>query len=139
MAEVLAREIAKLHHEVQSLQAQLQGRPAATTKDLSLVPLVPKWAGTSRSISVQEFFDTVIIVAVVVKWMRADKIRITTLKLTDTARTFYNTTSEFHAEDITWSSYKDIFLRRLKDTWTDQFHFCQLQTARQRKDESPQI
>jgi hypothetical protein len=136
MAEALAREVARLQLEVQSLQAQLQTR-AAATKDLSLVPLVPKWSGKSKSISVQDFLDTIESAASVGKWTDEDMILIATLKLTDTARTFYIATPELHAADITWPSYKSIFLQRFKDTRTDQFHFCQLQSSRQRKDESP--
>jgi hypothetical protein len=64
MVEVSAREIAKLQLEIQNLQQQLQDRPVAMAKDLSLVSLVPKSTGTSRLISVQEFFDMVESVAV---------------------------------------------------------------------------
>jgi hypothetical protein len=115
-----------LQLEVQSLQAQLQTR-AAATKDLSLVPLVPKWSGTPKSASVHEFFDAIESAASIGKWSSEDMMRIATLKLTDTARAFYNATPELHAADITWSSYKSLFLRRFKDVRADQFHFGQLQ------------
>jgi hypothetical protein len=58
MAEGVAQQIARLQLEVQNLQAQIQMRSAAT-KDLSLVPLVPKWAGTDKTIPLHEFFDTI--------------------------------------------------------------------------------
>jgi hypothetical protein len=76
MVEVLSREIAKLQIVVQNLQSQLQDTPAGATKDLSVLPLVPMWAGTSRSISVRKFFDTMESVAVIGRWIGEDKIRI---------------------------------------------------------------
>jgi hypothetical protein len=126
MEEALAREMARLQLEVQSLQAQLQ------TKDLSHVPLLSKWSGTSKSASVQEFFDAIESAASIRKWLSEDVIRIAT----QVDRTFYNATPELHAVDITWYSYKSLFLRRFKDIGADQFHFCQLQSSRQCRDES---
>jgi hypothetical protein len=54
MAEPIAQQMARLQLEVQNLQVQLQSRSPAT-KDLSLVALVPKWAGTNKAISLKEF------------------------------------------------------------------------------------
>ena len=50
---------------------------------------------------------------------------------------FYNGCPELHAEGVTWDSFKNALSQRFKDTHSDQFHFMQLQTARQRKNESP--
>ena len=55
MAETVAQQMAKLQTEVQNLQAQLQARPTAT-KDLSLIALVPKWAGNDKAIPLHEIF-----------------------------------------------------------------------------------
>jgi hypothetical protein len=140
MTDALAREVAKLQLQVQTLQEQLRDRPATTqtalTKDLSLVPLVPKWAGTSKSTLVKEFFDTVDSVGNIGKWSGEDKIRITTLKLVDTAKAFYNATPELHVADLTWPRYKEIFLARFKDSRDEQFHHAQLHNARQSKHET---
>ena len=65
-------------------------------------------------------------------------MRIATLKLTDVARAFYNGTLELHDQRITWAAYKTAFQNRFRDVRTEQFHFSQLQMARQKKDESPQ-
>jgi len=65
-------------------------------------------------------------------------IRIATLKLTDITRAFYNGTIELHDQRISWAAYKTAFQNRFRDVRTDQFHFEQLQMARQKKDESPQ-
>jgi hypothetical protein len=50
MAEPVA-QLAKLQLEIQTLQARLQ----ATTKHLSLVSLIPKWSGNTKSGSLHEF------------------------------------------------------------------------------------
>ena len=65
-------------------------------------------------------------------------VRIAVLKLTDNARSFYNVNLELHDEKITWAAFKAAFQKRFRDVRTDQFHFTQLQMAKQRKDESPQ-
>jgi len=64
-------------------------------------------------------------------------MQIAALKLTDSARTFYNTCLELHAEDATWDNFKKAFRERFRDVHTDQYHL-RLQTARQAKHEGPQ-
>jgi len=46
--------------------------------------------------------------------------------------------SRTHEKDVTWRMLKSLFNQWFKDTHTDQYHFMQLQTARQEKNESPQ-
>jgi hypothetical protein len=65
-------------------------------------------------------------------------MQIAALKLTVSARTFYNTCLELHAEDATWENLKKAFRERFRDVHTDQYHFIRLQTARQAKHEGPQ-
>ena len=55
MAETVAQQMAKLQTEVQNLQAQFQAIPTAT-KNLSLIALVPKWAGNDKAIPLHEIF-----------------------------------------------------------------------------------
>jgi hypothetical protein len=71
-------------------------------------------------------------------WSNEDMVRTATLKLTDVARTFYNKTLELHDENIMWTAFKAAYRDRFRDVKTDQYHFTQLQMARQRKDESAQ-
>jgi hypothetical protein len=133
MAETTTQQLARLQLEMQRLQTQLQASSAAT-KDLSLVSLVPRWAGT---VPLSEFLESIENVARIGRWMYDDKIRIAILKLSDTARAFFNAHLELHSPDLTWAAFKDAFTR-FKDVRSDQFHYTQLQTARQRRDESPQ-
>ena len=51
---------------------------------------------------------------------------------------FYQGCTELHAESTTWQSFKNAFRRRYEDVHTDQYNFTKLQTARQKKGESPQ-
>jgi hypothetical protein len=60
------------------------------------------------------------------------------MRLTDVARIFYNGALELHGNDVTWTTFKNAFYQRFRDVSIDQFHFTQLQSAKQRKDESPQ-
>ena len=137
MAETVAQQMAKLQTEVQNLQAQLQARPTAT-KNLSLIALVPKWAGNDKAIPLHEFFETIEITARIANWSQEEMVRIAVLKLTHTTTAFYTVNLELHNEKITWTAFKAAFYKRFRDVRTDQFHFTQLQMAKQRKDESPQ-
>jgi hypothetical protein len=87
---------------------------------------------------VNEFFEIVDSTARVGNWSETDKIQITVLKLTDTAKAFYSGSLELHAPDITWETFKAHCRKRFRDVPNDQFHFVQLQTARQRRDGTPQ-
>jgi hypothetical protein len=74
MTEAVAQHMAKLQLEVQSLQAQLQMRPSVT-KDLSLVSLIPKWAGNDKAVPLHFFFK-VECSARVGNWANADMIQV---------------------------------------------------------------
>jgi len=107
-------------------------------KDLSLISLVPKWSGSESAVSLEEFFENIESALKICRWHSSDCMQIVALKLTDSARTFYNTCLELHAEDATWDKFKKAFRERFGDVHTDQYHFIRLQTARQAKHEGPQ-
>jgi hypothetical protein len=66
------------------------------------------------------------------------KIQLVVLKVTDAARSFYTSASELHSSEVTWNQFKAAFHKRFRHVQSDQFHFMQLQSARQEKGESPQ-
>ena len=45
---------------------------------------------------------------------------------------------ELHGDQVTWAKFKSVFQHRFRDVHTDQYHFTQLHTARQDRDESSQ-
>jgi hypothetical protein len=108
MAETVAQQMAKLQTEVQNLQAQFQAIPTAT-KNLSLIALVPKWAGDDKAIPLHEFFETIVRTARIANWSPEEMVRIEVLKLTDAARAFCNVNLELHDENITWTAFKTAF------------------------------
>jgi len=71
-------------------------------------------------------------------WAEAHCLQVAVLKLVESARTFYFSCPELHRESVTWQTFKAIFRERFKDVRTDQFHYMQLQTARQRRNDGPQ-
>jgi hypothetical protein len=76
--------------------------------------------------------------AKIVHWSEVECMQVAVLKLVDAARTFYCSCQEQHRDTASWQSFKANFRERLKDIRTDQFHYMQLQTARQRRNERPQ-
>jgi hypothetical protein len=130
-------ELAEARAEIQRLRERLSlGKPTVHT-DLSLVPLVPKWLGSESAVPLEEFFSTIESSAWIGKWHELDKLEVAILRLKDAAKIFYNGCSELHSEGVTWQKFKDAFRNRFKDVHTDQFHFTNLQTARQKENESP--
>ena len=95
---------------------------------------MPKWGGIDKAVPLMEFFDIIESTASFGNWSNEDIVRIATFKLTDVARTFYNGTLELHDRSITWTAFKAAFNDRFIDVRTDQYHFTQLQMARQKKD-----
>jgi len=94
--------------------------------------MVPKWSGTDKAVPLHEFFEILESTARVGNWSQGDLIRIAAMKLTDVARVFYNVNLELH-KDVTWTAFRNAFYKRFRNVRTDQFHFTQLQTAKQRK------
>ena len=119
-------KIENLRKEIAALKLRLT---ETTTKDLSLVTLIKNWTGTSASCGIQEFLNSVDTTADLGNWDEKDKVRVATLKLVDTARSFYTATPQFHQKDISWTDFKKVFLERFKDSRTDQFLFSQLQSV----------
>jgi hypothetical protein len=137
----LQEELATAKAEIRRLRESLAPRTSATLepvvrKDLSLISLISKWAGSESGVPIEEFFATIEGSARLGKWDEKDQIRITVLKLTGVARSFYNGCPELHEEDVTWQKFKSVFSQRFKDVHSDQYHLMKLQTARQAKSES---
>jgi len=134
----LKLELSEAQLEIQRLRERLSTTPPVVHKDLSLVSLVPKWSGAESAISLEEFFSSIEGSAKIGHWTETDCLQVAVLKLTETARTFYFSCPELHGETVTWHTFKAILRERFKDVRTDQFHYMQLQTARQRRNEGPQ-
>jgi len=138
MAEGFQKLVESLQAEISNLRAQVSPSRPTATKDLSLISLIPKWSGTEKSVSVKEFFEIVESSAKIGNWSEFDKIQITVLKLTEVAKAFYSSNPELQNTGISWENFKAKFLHRFRDVRSDQYHFMQLQTAKQKKHESVQ-
>ena len=134
----LKLELSEAQMEIQRLRDRLNTAPPTAHKDLSLISLVPKWSGPESAISLEELFSSIEGSAQIGHWAKADSPHVALLKLAESARTFYLSCPELHGETITWQSFKAIIRDRFKKVRTDQFHYMQLQTARQRRNEGPQ-
>jgi hypothetical protein len=122
--------------ELQARLEELQSRMDSSTKDLSLLNLVPKWAGTEKSGPLHEFLTAVENMADMGNWSERDKVRIATMRLEDAARTYVAAAPEFRGPSVTWENFKTALLQRFRDTRTDNFHYSQLHSAKQKADET---
>jgi hypothetical protein len=103
-----------------------------------LIFLVPRWSGSESAISLEEFFSSIEGSTKIGHWAEAGCIQLAILKLVDSVRTSNFLCPDLHAETVTWQCFKTAFRDRFKDVRTDQFHYMQMQTARQRRNEGPQ-
>jgi len=101
------------------------------------VSLVPKWSCSDTALPIQDLFEIIEGSGKIGNWTDADQIQVCALRLTDAARAFYSVTPELRDPTITWQEFKAHFVKRFRDVRGDQYHFSQLQMARQRKDETP--
>jgi hypothetical protein len=106
--------------------------------DLSLIFLVPKWSELDSAVTLEEFFASMEASAKIGRWEESDKREIAVLRLTGSAKLFYQGCTELHEEGVTWQFFKNAFRHRYKDKHTDQYHFKELQTIGQAKKENPQ-
>jgi hypothetical protein len=119
----LQNELTETKAELKRLRDSLASRPPTLHKDLSLVPLIPKWSGSDSPVNLEEFLSSVEAAARIGRWQDEDKREIAALKLTDSAKQFYQGCAELHEDSATWQTFKNAFRRRYQDVHTDQFHY----------------
>jgi len=137
MNDRLQAELAQTRLELQQLKERMETGAVTVHKDLSLVSLIPKWSGSDSTISLEEFFSGIESSVKIANWKQTDQLQIAILKLSGGADTFYQGCVELHTKETNWQTFKEAFRSRYKDVHTDQYHFTRLQTARQKKNESP--
>jgi len=84
------------------------------------------------------FIFTTEISARILQWEETDKVELTLLNVTVSAKTFYKGCSELHADSLTRPKFKTVFRNRYKADHTYQYHCTKLQIARQTKGEETQ-
>ena len=127
-------ELSETRNEVQRLKERMSLGAPTVHKDLSLISLVPKWSGQDFTVTLEEFFESIEASSRIGRWEQIDQIQIAALRLTGSARVFYQSLLSYTKKQ----AFKNAFKRRYKDTHTDQYHFTKLQTARQGRNESTQ-
>jgi hypothetical protein len=86
----------QLHAELAEAKAELQrvidrmsvGNPFLH-KDMSLITLVPKWDGSESAGNLEEFLTSVDTAARIGYWQDNDKTQVAVLKLSGSAKLFY--------------------------------------------------
>jgi hypothetical protein len=135
MADRLQADLAQTKLELQQLKERMDIGAVTVHKDLSLIP---KWSGAASTISVEEFFSSIESSAKIANWKQSDQLQTAVLKLCGGAKMFYQGCAKLHTQGTNWETYKEAFRSRYKDVHSDQYHFTRLQTAMQKKNESPQ-
>jgi hypothetical protein len=85
-------------------------------KDLALISLVPIWSGLNSGVTLEEFFASIEASAKIGRWQEDEQREIAVMRLTGSAKLFYQGCTELHEEGTTWQAFKNSFRRRYKDT-----------------------
>ena len=88
------KHLSDLHEtraEIQRLRDRLSIGTPTIHKDLSLISLIPKWSGSESAVPLEEFMCSMEGATKLGNWQYSDHVRIGALKLTDLARSYYNT------------------------------------------------
>ena len=133
----LQAKLQKTKSELLRLRARVFVGTLTIHKDLSLISLIPKWLGTDSTVTLEELFSNIEASARIGRWEDSDQREIEVLRLTGSAKLFYQVYTELHAKGATRENFKCAFRRRYKDIHADQYHYTKLQTVRQGKNESP--
>jgi hypothetical protein len=80
----LKAKLLEARKEMQWLRDNLVPANPPLLKELSLVSLIPKFAGNDSAISVHEFLSSIESIARLGRWTNEDKVEVTLLKLTGT-------------------------------------------------------
>jgi hypothetical protein len=67
-----------------------------------------------QGIPLYEFFEILESTARVGNWAQDDLFMIAAMRLTDVARIFCNGALELHESDVTWTTFKNSFYKRLR-------------------------
>jgi hypothetical protein len=89
MREALAQQLSKLQLKVQNLRARMMQTTSPAVRDMSVVSLVPKWAGTEKGIPLYEFLEAVERAAWLGNWSDKDRVHVAILRLQKNARVFF--------------------------------------------------
>jgi hypothetical protein len=63
---------------------------------------VSKWSGSDSTVTLDEFFASIEASTKIGRWEEIDQREIAVLRLTESAKLFYQGCSELHEEGTTW-------------------------------------
>ena len=105
---------------------------------ISVISVIPQWSGSDDTVTLDEFLESIESSGRIGRWTENDQREVAVLKLTGSAKLFYQCCDELHEQGATWQLFKEAFRQWYRDVHMEQYHFTKLQTARQGKNESPQ-
>jgi len=105
---------------------------------LSLISVIPKWSCSDDTVTLEEFEESIESSRSIRRWTENDQREVAVLKLTGSAKLFYQFCDENHEQEESCQLFKEALMQQYRDVHTDHYHFTKLQTARQGKIESPQ-
>ena len=100
--------------------------------------MIPKYSGSEVKGNIEEFLERIEAAANMGRWNENDQREVAVLRLLCSAKLFYNGCDKLHEKEANWETFKEAFRPRYREIHKDQYHFTQLQTARQARKESPQ-
>jgi hypothetical protein len=79
----------------------------SASQDMSLVTIIPKRSGTITPIPLSEFFEGIEGSALLENWSEVDLVKVCSLKLRNSGRSFYSATPELIYLNVSWQYFKN--------------------------------
>ena len=122
----------------QQQQRQLQPVAPVRNKDLTACASLKEWSGLPPCLPVKEFFNNIDAAALMGNLTENDKKQIVKLKVTGPAAEFLHCRPDLTAAEVGYAELRQAFEDRFKEKLPENYYYSQLQTAVQRKNESPE-
>ena len=97
----LQAELAESKAVIQTTRTYVHGNTNGPQGSIPYL-LSPKMVGLRINCSARRILCNIEVSAQIGRWEQADKLRIAVLKITDSAKMFYNGCLELHGENATW-------------------------------------
>lgn len=137
MAEIdqLMERLNELEAANNALAQQIQQH---RVKDLTVASTLKEWNGILSALPVKEFFNNIDAAATMGNLDDNDKAQIVKLKVSGPAAEFLHSRPDLTGPECTYDVLKTALEERFKEKLPDNYHYSQLQTASQKKDETPE-
>ena len=97
------KQLLEANKEIERLkERESKSTTQTVNKDLSLISVIPKWSGSDDTVTLEEFLESIEAAARIGRWTENDQREVAVLRLSRSAKLFYQCCDELHEKGGTW-------------------------------------